>query len=293
MCTAQAHLTAAEEAFEEMDRFCRFGIINTLLLLFIRQLEKEDVYLNVEYCFRKVHQMSMKMQEKTMRLKELLKQLLRSASIKGDALDQEFLSMWQSHQLQIIKRDISPNLDVLEQFATKSEFFEKRLSDVKQQPVVFDKNKMKSLGLLNGTQHLNPQIDYDKLFEWFGKTVPEMKDTLNIEPPWNVVQLRQEIVLLNQLTQRADLLLFSIDGINLEFSLGLHSISQLSNESISGHVINYWQDMLILTPTIKMPSKNNHRIAIWETIPGAEFSPRPFMPDYSRAVTKLREESLG
>lgn len=207
------------------------------------------------------------LKEKAQRLNELLEQILSSTSFTPDMITPAFLSSWEQKQHEIIDEKILPMLDTLEKTTSKCNSFEQCLLETKPRQLQFDVEKLSALGLLKKSQHFDPQIDYDKLLEWFTNTMPELVNAIYYEPPWSVSKLVQESQILSRIIVRADNLLDRIDVLTNDIEDW--NIPRKAAQA-KCTMLSYLNEKLILTPEIDYKAKKNRRIVIWEAVPAVD-----------------------
>lgn len=207
------------------------------------------------------------LKQKTQRLNELLCQILSSTSFTPDMIDSAFLSSWENKQHEIINEKVLPVLNSLDIITTKCDSFEKCLVMTKPRQLQFDVKKMSAFGLLKKSQHFDPQIDYDKLLEWFENAMPDLTNAIHFEPPWSVSKLMQESQILSRIVVRADNLLDRIDNL-MKNSENWHIPDKIHQSKCT--MLSYLNEKLILTPPIDCVTKKTRRIVIWEAVPAVD-----------------------
>lgn len=205
------------------------------------------------------------LKEKTQRLNELLCEILSHTRFTPDMINSAFLFAWEKKQHEIIDDKIIPMLDALDAIKSKCELFEQCLTTIKSRQLQFDKDKMNAMGLLKKSQHFDPQIDYDKLFEWFENAMPDLINAIYFKPPWSMEKLMRESQIVCRIIVRADNILDRIDMLNENW----HNNSS-NGEQSKGTMVSYLNEKLILTPPISFVTKKTRRIVIWEAIPAAD-----------------------
>lgn len=213
--------------------------------------------------------MAAPLKEKTQRLNELLDRILSCTSFTPDMINPAFLSSWEQKQHEIIDEKILPMLDTLESITSKCDSFEKCLMMAKPRQLQFDVEKMNELGLLKKSQHFDPQIDYDKLLEWFKNAMPDLNNALYYKPPWSISQLMQESQILSRIIARTDGLLNRIDNL-MEDGEIWHNPNNKNVVQAKSTMLSYLNEKLILTPIIDYKAKKNRRIVIWEAMPAVD-----------------------
>lgn len=215
----------------------------------------------------KVQSMADPLREKTLRLNELLCRILSCTSFTPDMIDSAFLSAWEHKQHGLINEHILPMLNSLEIISSKCDSFQQCLMMTKPRQFQFDIEKINALGLLKKSQHFDPQIDYDKLLEWFENAMPDLINAIYFEPPWSVSKLMQESQRLSRIIVRAEDLLERID-ILMKDSENWHIPGKI--EQSKSTLLSYLNEKLILTPVIDCVAKKTRRIVIWEAVPAVD-----------------------
>lgn len=266
---AQARLQIAEDSFEQLEQFRRLVERSTKRIqfnyLFIKWRDAISHSDSNVFFYSKVRSMSNPLKEKTQRLEGLLKRILCKTAIPRHLIDSFFLLTWKSNQLRIIDDKILNPMNELERFVSKCVSLQQLLTIAKPQHLNFDKERMDALGLLNNSQHFNPQIDYDKLFEWFKNAMPDLITALCYKPSWSLSKLEQESFVLDELSFRTDDLLDRIDTLAIDSYCEPSTIEK--SDQTRAISINYLNEKLILTPIIDCEAKKYHRISIWEAVP--------------------------
>lgn len=207
------------------------------------------------------------LKEKTQRLNDLLGHVLSSTAFTPDMIHSAFLSSWEQKQHEIIDEKILPMLHTLESITSKCVSFDQCLTMTKPRQLELDVAKMNALGLLKKSQHFDPQIDYDKLLEWFMNAMPDLINAIHCEPPWSISKLMQESQILSQMIVRADDLLDRIDILMADAENWHIPCKDVQTKST---MLSYLNEKLILTPVIDYKAKKNHRIVIWEAVPAVD-----------------------
>lgn len=208
------------------------------------------------------------LKESTQRLNELLCGILSRTRITPDMVDSAFLLSWEKKQHKIIDENVLPMLNGLEKISAK--LFE-QCSVTKSRPLQFDKEKMIEMGLMKKSQYFDPQIEYDKLLEWFVQAMPDLINAIYFKPPCSIEKLKREEQIVSRIIVRADDLLDRIDFVMTD-SERLHNQSGKTEQSspIKSVMLSYLNEKLILTPPIDMVTKKPRRITIWEAMPAID-----------------------
>lgn len=205
--------------------------------------------------------------ERTTKLNELFQQILSRTSFTSDMINSTFLASWENKQHEIINEKILPMLNSLEQISSRCHSFEQCLMMTKPRQLQFDMEKVKALGLLKKSQHFDPQIDYDKLLEWFERAMPDLINAIYFKPPWSISRLMQESQIISQIIVRADNLLERIDILTNDAECFYSPREESQSKST---LLSYLNEKLILTPTIDCVAKKTRRIVIWEAVPAVD-----------------------
>lgn len=213
---------------------------------------------------RKIRDLFVPIKLKTAHLVKVFHRSILNTPITEQVINNGFLYAWDANQCKTIDERILTSIEELENFKSKCAVFEHVITAAQPKQIHFDREKMNAMGLLKNVDHFNPQLDYDKLIEWIMHQMPMLIDAIHFKAPWPVDKLQIESHLLEQHIRRANSLLLRIDALKTD-SLELNSTKD--GDKIGAAI--YWREKLfeklVLTPTIKLPSKTN-RIAIWDTI---------------------------
>lgn len=275
---AQSKLQVAEECFELLEELRRF--VNHPINIQIQLIESQKIFKS----YRKIQSLGEPLKEKTRRLKEFRAQLLKHSPIPEHHINDKFTSIWESNQFKTINDKIMPTLTVLDDFILKCDSFGELLTS-KPQPIRFDKDKMNAFGLLRISQHFDPQIDFEKLIQWFKNAMPDLINATYFTPPWSLLKLQQESQIIDQWISRTDDLLARIDFLRPK----LKYESSVIDTTTTSVAANYLSEKLIITPTVDCEPKRKCRITIWEAAPVIELPANMIQ----RSLIKINEDTIG
>lgn len=262
---AHGQLAAAEQSFEQLELLRRLVFLFVSFFYLTKFISSEN---KIHIFYSKLQSMADPLKEKTVRLNDLLCQILSRTSFTRNMIDSAFLLSWEKKQHKEMNEKISPLLDSLEAITSNIDSFQQCLVMTKPRQLQFDKEKMNTFGLIKKSQHFDPQIDYDKLLEWFENAMPDLINAIYYKPPWSVSKLMEESQILDRLIARADDLPDRIDALVKDlhgWQIPRNTIPQSKNAMLS-----YLNEKLILTPTIDCVAKKTRRIAIWEAMPAID-----------------------
>lgn len=218
--------------------------------------------------------------ERTSRLQEVMGRVLKNTSITEEMIATGFLSDWEKTQQENIDNEIIPQLQQLENWYKKCKSIEQHLSAINSVRINFDKDKMSALGLLQMSNHFDPQIDYDKLYAWFFNAMPAIVNAVHFKPPWSLSRLQNESQILDKYLSRTNALYTRLDVITFELPIPMDLTSDGARKS--DLQLNVWRENLILTPTMSSPVEKDSQMSIWDAFPTMDL---PAPKQTSAAVT--------
>lgn len=213
---------------------------------------------------------------------------MQNVSIPENIVDTSFLSDWEANQQTTINEKILPLLNELDEFSSKCDSFAQNIQNSKPQQINFDKDKMKSLGLLKISPNFTHQLDYNGIFKWFKKTMPELINAAYFKPPWSLAQIHNESQILDQYLTRANGLIARIDFLANINEL-MANITMTKSDNTQNNVMVYLGEKLMLTPTIKC-CINKDRVAIWELMPTVDSPSRLVKCNFKQSFNDSKGE---